>query len=52
MVTQNEHSVKFLQLTDLLHVLQVTLADIRPDKFKEKKERKKREEIKKGRKKI
>ena len=28
----NEHSVKFLQLTDLLHVLQITLADIRPGK--------------------
>ena len=40
MVRHNEHSIKFLQLTDLLHVLQVTLADIRPDRFK-KKERKK-----------
>ena len=26
-------SLKFLQLTDLLHMLQVTLADIRPDKL-------------------
>ena len=26
-------SLTFLQLTDLLHVLQVTLADIRPDKL-------------------
>ena len=26
-------SLKFLQLTDLLHVLQVTLTDIRPDKL-------------------
>ena len=31
MVRHNEHSTKFLQLTDLLHVLQITLADIRPD---------------------
>ena len=31
MVRYNEHSIKFLQLTDLLHVLQITLADIRPD---------------------
>ena len=32
MVSHNEHSIKFLQLTDLLHVLQITLADIKPDK--------------------
>ena len=32
MVRHNEHSIKFLQLTDLLHVLQITFADIRPDK--------------------
>ena len=39
MVRHNEHSIKFLQLTDLFHVLQITLADIRPDKSikKEKK---------------
>ena len=50
MVRHNEHSIKFLQLTDLLHVLQVTLADIRPDKFKKKrkkKSKKKRKEDKK-----
>ena len=28
----NEHWITFLQLTDLLHVFQVTLADIRPDR--------------------
>ena len=33
MVKHNEHSIKFLQLTDLLHVLQVTLAENRPGKF-------------------
>ena len=32
MVKHNQHSIKFLQLTDLLHVLQITFADIRPDK--------------------
>ena len=32
MVRHNEHSIKFLQVTDLLHVLQITSADIRPDK--------------------
>ena len=31
MVKHNEHSIKFLQLTDLLHMLQITFADIRPD---------------------
>ena len=40
MVRHNEHSIKFLQLTDLLHVLQRTLADIRPDKSIKKRERK------------
>ena len=41
MVRHNEHLVKFLQLTDLLHVLQITFADIRPDKpIKKKKEKK------------
>ena len=39
MVRHNEHSIKFLQVTDLLHVLQITSADIRPDKSI-KKERK------------
>ena len=50
MVRHNEHSIKFLQLIDLLHVLQVTLADIRLDKFKKKrkkKSKKKRKEDKK-----
>ena len=32
MARHNEHSIKILQLTDLLHVLQVTLTDIRRDK--------------------
>ena len=43
MVRHNEHSITFLQLTGLLHVLQINLADIRPDKLikKEKKETKK-----------
>ena len=40
-VRHNEHSIKFLELTDLLHVLQITLGDIRPDKLKKVKERKK-----------
>ena len=48
MLRHNEHLSKFLQLTELLHVLQVTLGDVRSDKFKKKKERKKkRKEIKK-----
>ena len=34
LVWHNEHSIKFLQLTELLDVLQVTLADIRPCKFR------------------
>ena len=33
MVRHNEHSITFLQLTGLLHVLQINLADIRPDKL-------------------
>ena len=42
MVRHNEYSIKFLELTDLLHLLQITFADIRPDKSIEKeKERKK-----------
>ena len=32
MVRHNEHSVKLLQLTDLLHMLQVNLTDIRTNK--------------------
>ena len=41
MVRHNEHSIKFLYLNDLLHVLQITFADIRPDKSIKKSERKK-----------
>ena len=40
MVRHNEHLVKFLQLTDLLHVLQIAFADIRPDKPIKKKKKK------------
>ena len=47
MVKHNEHSIKFLQLTDLLHVLQITLVDIRPDKLKKRKKEKKKERIQK-----
>ena len=36
-VRHNEHSVKSLQLNDLLHVLQVTLAGIEPVKLKKTK---------------
>ena len=37
---RNEHSTKFLQLTDLLHVLQMILADIRPgNSIRKKKEK-------------
>ena len=38
MVRHNEHSVKLLQLTDLLRVLQVNLTDIRTNKSVKKKE--------------
>ena len=38
LVTHNEHSITFLQLTDLLHMLQVSLAGIRPHKFIKEKE--------------
>ena len=38
MVRHNEHSVKLLQLTDLLHVLQVNLTDIKTNKSIKKKE--------------
>ena len=49
MVGQNSNSIKFLQLTHSLHVLQVTLANIRPDKLKkEKKENKARRQKKEG----
>ena len=37
---RNEHSTKFLQLTDLLHVLQMILEDIRPGNSIRKKKRK------------
>ena len=40
MVRHNEHSIKFLQLIDLLHVLQITFGDIRADKSIKKKEKK------------
>ena len=40
MVRHNEHSITFLQLTDLLHVLQITFADIRPDQSIKKREKK------------
>ena len=36
----NEHSVAFLQLTDSLYVLEITLADIRPDRSIKKIEKK------------
>ena len=61
MVRHNEHSMKFLQLTDLLHVLQVTLAlwqtldqtSLKNEKKKKKKkEKKERRNTKKGRKKM
>ena len=42
MVRHNEHSIKFLQLTDLLRVLHITLADIRPDKSIKKKKKKRK----------
>ena len=42
MVRHSEHSIKFLQPTDLLHVFQITFADIRPDKsIKKRREREK-----------
>ena len=58
MVRHNEHSMKFLQLTDLLHVLQVTLAlwqtldQTSLKNEKKKKEKKERRNTKKGRKKM
>ena len=53
MIRHNKLSTKFLQLTDLLYVLQVTLADVKPDKLKTRKEgtkKKEKKENKKGRK--
>ena len=47
MVRHDEYSIKFLQVTDLFHVLQVTLANIIPSKLK--KEKKKKEDKKKKR---
>ena len=55
MVRHNEHSMKFLQLTDLLHVLQVTLAlwqtldqtSLKNEKKKKKKKKRKKEGIQK-----
>ena len=52
MIRHNKPSTKFLQLTDLLYVLQVTLADVKPDKLKTrkkgtKKKKKKRKKTKK-----
>ena len=38
MVRHNECSITFLQETDLLHVLEITFADIRADKSIKKKE--------------
>ena len=54
MIRHNKLSTKFLQLTDLLYVLQVTLADVKPDKLKTRKEgtKKKRKERKQKRKKM
>ena len=48
MVRHNEHSIKFLHLTDLLHVLQVTLADrqVKKKKRERKMTKKKRKEEK------
>ena len=37
MVRHNEYSIRFIPLTDLLHVLQEILPDIRPDQKKKKK---------------
>ena len=43
MIRHNKLSTKFLQLTDLLYVLQVTLADVKLDNLKtRKKEQKKK----------
>ena len=54
MIRHNKPSTKFLQLTALLYVLQVTLADVKPDKLKTRKKgtkkKKEKKENKKGRK--
>ena len=47
MVRHNEHSIQFVQLTDLLHMLQVTLTDIRLGKLQKKKGKKRKTEKKK-----
>ena len=52
MARHNEHSISFLQLTDLLHVLKLTLPGIRQDKLKKKKKEKKERRRQKGRKKM
>ena len=39
-VRYNEHWIKFLQLSDLLHLSLITFADIRPDKSIKKRDRK------------
>ena len=44
MIKHNEHSLKVLQLADLLKVLQVTLAEIIPGKFKKRKKKIRKEE--------
>ena len=41
MVRHNEHSLKVLELTDLLHVLQINFTDIRSDKSIKKREKEK-----------
>ena len=47
MIRHNKLSTKFLQLTDLLYVLQVTLADVKPNKAKIRKEGKKKKKKRK-----
>ena len=39
MVRHNEHPIRFLQPTDLLHLSQLTFVDIRPDKSIKKKKK-------------
>ena len=52
MIRHNKLSTKFLLLTDLLYVLQVTLADVKLDKLKtrKKEQKKKKKERKKTKK--
>ena len=52
MIRHNKPSTKFLQLTDLLYVLQVTLADVKPDKLKTRKKGTKKKKKKKENKKV